>query len=63
MNEVLDHYGFSRTKNLETGIIDHTNLFILVDRAGKIAFRFSLGEVQEAWLEDALRLLIAEDKT
>ncbi len=62
VNEILDRYGFARTRDPETGIIDHTNLFILIDRAGKIAFRFSLGEIQEDWLEKALHLVIAEDK-
>lgn len=61
VNEVLDYYGFARSIDPETGIIDHENLFILIDRSGKIAFRFSLGEIQEAWLEDALHLLIAEE--
>ncbi|MFQ5569759.1 MAG: SCO family protein [Rhodothermales bacterium] len=61
VNRVLDQYGFARSLDPETGIIDHTNLFILIDRKGRIAYRFSLGQRQEAWLLDALHVLIKED--
>ena len=42
------------------GEIDHANLFILIDRNRKIAYRFSLGEIQEAWMIDAIQSLIQE---
>lgn len=60
VNEILDRYGFSRSRDPETGIIDHVNLMILIDRGGLIAYRFSLGEQQEHWLTEALHYLIEE---
>ena len=60
VNEILDRLGFSRKRDPKTGIIDHNNLFLLVDRQGRIAYRFSLGKRQEKWLISAIRLLIKE---
>ncbi len=60
VNRLLDDLEIRRERNAQTGAIDHTNLFILLDRHGRIAYRFSLGERQERWLEKALRLLVAE---
>ncbi|MCB1045540.1 MAG: SCO family protein [Acidobacteria bacterium] len=60
VEHTLDLYGFSRTRNPETGVIDHANLFILVDRKGRVAYRFTLGDRQEEWLIKALKLLISE---
>lgn len=58
----LDRWDFARRKNPETGQIDHANLFVLLDRHGRIAFRLTLSTEREAWLADALRLLIAESR-
>jgi len=63
VNAVLDNYNFARTRNPETGEIDHTNLFILIDANGKIAYRFSLGKTQESWLTEAIKLLVSEIPT
>jgi protein SCO1/2 len=60
VNKTLDRFGFSRSIDEETGEIDHANLFILIDRNRKIAYRFSLGEIQEAWMIEAIKSLIAE---
>lgn len=60
VNRVLDDMGVSRRKDPETGIIDHTNIFILIDRQGRVAYRFSLGDLQEKWLLEAVRLLLEE---
>jgi protein SCO1 len=60
VNPVLDHMGILRKWNDELKTIDHTNLFIVLDRDGMVAYRFSLGERQEAWLVEALRLVLAE---
>lgn len=60
VDRVLDSYGFSRSRDPDTGVIDHANLFIVIDRAGLVAYRFSLGERQEQWLAEALGLLVAE---
>jgi len=63
INQVLDFLNIARRKDPVTGIIDHVNLFILVDRNGKIAYRFSLGKQQEEWLVKALKLLLSEQTT
>jgi protein SCO1 len=60
VNPVLDHMGVMRKWNEELQTIDHTNIFIVLDREGMVAYRFSLGERQEAWLVEALRLVLAE---
>lgn len=60
VSEVLDRLGIVRRKNAATGIIDHANVLGLVDRSGRLAYRFSLGDLQERWLSAALRLLISE---
>jgi protein SCO1/2 len=60
VNRVLDRYGFERRRDPETGIIDHANLFVVVDRRGAVAYRFTLGERQERWLGTAIRQLLRE---
>lgn len=60
VNRVLDQMGVSRKKDAETGVIDHANIFLLVDRAGRVAYRLTLGDLQEEWLLAALEILIAE---
>lgn len=60
VNAVLDRLDVSRRKNPETGQIDHTNLFLLVDRQGRIAYRFTLDPLQEKWLGEAMKVLLAE---
>lgn len=60
VESVLDALQFARRKNSETGVIEHANLFLLVDRDGKLAYRLSLGDRSQRWLESALRLLLRE---
>jgi protein SCO1/2 len=60
VNRILDRMGIERKRNPETNVIDHVNLFIVIDRKGTVAFRFTLGDTQERWLADALRLVIRE---
>ncbi len=62
VHQVLDRLGVARAQNMDTGEIDHANLFYLVDREGEIAFRFTLGERQEEWMTKALRTLIEEER-
>lgn len=57
---VLDNFGFPRSRNAETGFIDHADLYLLIDREGRIAYRFTLGERQQTWLVSALVQLLAE---
>ena len=56
----LDAMGITRRRNPETGVIDHANLFLVIDRAGRVAYRFTLGDLQERWTASALRSLVAE---
>lgn len=60
VERVLDDMGIARTRDPETGVIDHANLFLLVDRDGRIAYRLTLGERQQRWLSSALELLLRE---
>lgn len=60
VNATLDHFNFARKRDPETGIIDHANLFLLIDRQNRLAFRFGLGDDQRTHLNEALRLLLAE---
>jgi len=58
---LLDRMGIERRRDPATGVIDHANLFLAIDRRGRVAYRFTLGERQERWLETALGLLVAEE--
>jgi len=62
VERTLDAWNVSRRKNPETGEIDHANLFLLVDRQGRLAFRLGLAtdREREDWLVDALRILLDE---
>ncbi len=60
VNHVLDNYNISRKKEPKTGEISHANLFILIDREGRVAYRFTLGKQQEQWLTTAIKMLIRE---
>lgn len=60
VNATLDALEIARSKNPMSGEIDHANLFIVVDKKGQVAYRLTLGERQERWLVDALKLLIQE---
>jgi protein SCO1/2 len=60
VERVLDDLGIARTRDPLTGVIDHANLFLLVDRGGRIAYRLTLGERQQRWLTSALELLLRE---
>jgi protein SCO1 len=58
VDATLDRLEIARTTDPMSGQINHANLFILVDRAGNVAYRLTLGERQERWLVQALRLLV-----
>jgi len=57
---VLDAMQIARQRDPETGVISHANLFLLVDREGRLAYRLGLGERQQRWLTSALRVLLNE---
>ncbi len=61
VERVLDRMGVARERDPVTGIIEHQNVFLLVDRRGRVAYRLALGDRQKAWLVQAIRRLIAED--
>lgn len=60
MHELLTRLQFSATRNPATGVIDHANLFLLVDRSNHIAYRFTLDPRNLAWLRAGLRALLQE---
>ena len=60
VNAVLDKLNVARTRDEKTGQIMHSNLFFLLDREGRIAYRLSLSQNEASWLISALRVLLAE---
>jgi protein SCO1/2 len=62
VEKILDDFAFPRSRASNTGTIDHSKLFILLDRDGRVAYRFTLGKRQQNWLGNALRLLLDERK-
>ncbi|MBW2279732.1 MAG: SCO family protein [Deltaproteobacteria bacterium] len=60
VERVLDEMSVARYRDPETGVIEHPNLFLLLDRDGHVAYRLGLGERQQQWLSAALRILLGE---
>jgi len=60
VEKALDAFSFQRRRNENTGVIDHSNFFVVIDKEGRIAYRLSLGDATRAWLPEALQLLLAE---
>ncbi len=60
MKPLLRDLQFSPRRNPETGLIDHANLFILLDADGRIAYRFNLDRRHRDWLRAAVLALTAE---
>lgn len=60
VEHTLDAFGFARRRDPRTGVIDHANFFIVIDRRGRVAYRLTLGDRQEQWLVEALRALVRE---
>ena len=61
VESTLDRMQMARERDPETGVINHANLFLLVDRNGRLAYRLGLGERQQRWLVSALRVLLREE--
>lgn len=59
----LDRWEVARRRNPETGQIDHANLFFVVDRQGRLAYRLGLSTEREAWLAEAVISLLDEGET
>jgi len=60
VNRVLDDMNVARKRDPKTGIIDHANMFVIIDRKGTLAYRYGLGEQQERWLSTSLTRLLRE---
>ena len=60
MRDLLTRLQFSVTRDPTTGILNHANLFLLLDREGNIAFRFTLDPRHRAWLREGLLHLLRE---
>lgn len=60
MAELLRRFQFSPRLNPNTGVIDHANLFILIDHQGHISYRFNLDSRHASWLRQAVLDLTAE---
>ncbi len=60
VERVLDRMEVARERDPETGVINHANLFLLIDRQGRVAYRLGLGERQQRWLVSALKVLLKE---
>jgi protein SCO1/2 len=53
-------YQFGAVRDAATGVVDHANLFILIDAEGRIAYRFNLDPRHSAWLQEAIVALADE---
>jgi protein SCO1/2 len=60
MNALLDRLNIGRMRDEKTGQLVHSNLFFLLDRGGRIAYRLSLSQREQSWLSSAVRVLLAE---
>lgn len=57
--KLIEDLGWARAVAGDTGVIGHSNLFLLIDRNGKIAYTIS-ADVENTWLDDGLRVLLDE---
>lgn len=60
MHDLLTRLHFAAARNAQTGVIDHANLLQLIDRGGRISYRFTLEPRHRAWLREGLRALLQE---
>lgn len=60
VEKALDDLSIARERDPQTGIITHANVLAIVDRKGRLAYRFSIGDRQTEWLGEAMRLLVRE---
>lgn len=60
MSALLRDLQFAVRRNPDTGMLDHANLFILLDAEGRIAYRFNLDRRHRGWLVEAVKALAAE---
>ncbi len=62
VEKLRDGLDVTRRRDPVSGVIDHANYFLVVDRAGRIAYRLTIGDRQQRWLTAALRTLILEGR-
>lgn len=60
MHDLLTRLQFSPNLNPVTRQIEHANLFHLIDRNGRIAYRLSLDQRHRQWLRDGIVALTTE---
>lgn len=60
MHDVLTRMDFARYRDPVTRVINHANLFLLLDADGRIAYRLTLDPRHRPWLRDAVLALTAE---
>lgn len=60
VERVLDRMDVSRQRDPVSGVIEHANVFLVIDPEGRIAYRFTLGDRQQRWLVSALHVLLEE---
>lgn len=63
LHDLATRLGFAPALNPETGVIDHANLFLLIDARGEIAYRLSLNEQHRSWLREGILALTREVNT
>lgn len=56
---LVEKYGWARVEADAEGVIGHSNMFVLIDRSGKIAYTLSADRNVD-WLTPALERLLAE---
>lgn len=54
LNKTTRSLGFSRSVDPETGLINHANLFLVLDSNGDIAYRLTLDNRHKEWLRKAV---------
>ena len=62
LRPVLRDFQFSARRDPATGVVEHANLFILLDAQGRIAYRFNLDQRHQGWLREAVLSLVAESR-
>lgn len=60
MHPLLRDLQFAVRRDPETGVVEHANLFILIDAEGRIAYRLTLDRRHREWLRAAVLSLAAE---
>lgn len=60
MHDVVSRLGFAPYRDPVTRVINHANLFLLLDADGRIAYRLTLDPRHRSWLREAVLALTAE---